>query len=370
MIPITRLSGQYATLKNEIDAALQQVLASGQFVLGPNVEALESELAGYLGCRHAVGVNSGTDALVLALRALDIGPGDEVITTPFTFFATGEAIAIVGASPVLADIEPESYNIAPASVAAAIGSRTRAILAVHLYGNPAEMRELVALARAHGLAIIEDCAQSIGAEIEGRRTGSFGDVACFSFFPSKNLGACGDGGLVTTPHDDVARRVRALRAHGSEVKYHNDEVGYNSRLDEIQAAILRVKLPHLEGWIEARRRLAARYCAGLADAGVALPVERPSTRCVYHQFTIRADNRDELRQSLRGAGVDSVVYYPVPLHLQKAFCDGRFERGMFPAAELAADQVLSLPMFPELSHAEQDAVVDAVRTWSASAVPA
>jgi len=370
MIPITRLDGQYASLQREIDAAVLRVLASGRFVLGTNVEALEYELAQYLGCRHAVAVNSGTDALVLALRAIDIGPGDEVITTPFTFFATAEAIEAVGATPVFADIDPQTYTIDPRSVAAAIGPRTRVILPVHLYGNPADMGELTALARARGIAVVEDCAQAIGAEINGQRVGSIGDVACFSFFPSKNLGACGDGGMVATQHADIAQRVRSLRAHGAETKYYHDEFGFNSRLDEIQAAILRVKLPHLEGWIQARRRIAARYRDGLAGAGVVLPVERSGTRCVYHQFTVRTDRRDALRDSLWAAGIEGVVYYPVPLHLQRAFRDRGFRVGMFPAAESAANQALSLPMFPELPHVEQDAVVDAVRVWAATALPA
>ena len=359
MIPIVDLTAQYLTLQSQLDAALRQVLASGQFILGPNVTAFENEAAAYLGTAHAVGLNSGTDALVLALRALDIGPGDEVITTPFSFAATSEAIVANGARPVFADIDPTTFNLDPASVSAAVTSRTQAIVPVHLYGLPAPMDAIARIASRHGLAVVEDCAQAFGATTGNRRVGAIGDIGCFSFFPSKNLGACGDAGLIATRSEQLARRVRSLRAHGSSTKYHHDEVGANSRLDELQAAVLRVKLPHVERWNEQRAAVAGRYREGLTGrADVTLPLEVPGSHHVYHQFTIRISDRDRVRERLQAAFIQTMVYYPLPLHLQPLHRDLGHSAGAFPEAEAAAREVLSLPMFPELSAADQDTVVD------------
>lgn len=356
MIPILDLTQQYRTLKDEINAALEEVFTSGHFINGPNVRALEAEIASYTDCSHAVGLNSGTDALHLALRALDIGPGDEVITSPFTFVATTEAIGIVGATPVFVDIDPESYNIDPAAIEAAVTARTKAILPIHLYGNPAPMHDILEIAKRHGLAVVEDCAQAIGATIDGKKVGSFGDVGCFSFFPSKNLGAFGDGGMATTNRTDLAERMRSLRAHGGRVKYHHEELGVNSRLDEVQAAILRVKLPHLDAWIDRRRASAHAYSTALGSL-VAVPAERDGTRHVFHQYTVRVPNRDDVQKQLGADGVQTMVYYPVPLHLQEVHRALGYGEGAFPHAEEAAREVLSLPMFPELAREQLDDVV-------------
>ena len=358
MIPILDLKQQYQTLKTQIDAAVQDVFANGHFINGPNVQALEKEIAEYVGTKYAVGLNSGTDALHLALRALDIGAGDEVITTPFTFVATTEAIGIVGATPVFVDIDPETFNIDPKLIEAAITPRTKAILPVHLYGHPAPMHEIMEIAKRHNLAVVEDCAQAIGATIDGKMVGSFGDAGCFSFFPSKNLGAFGDGGMVTTNRDDLAGRFKSLRAHGGRIKYHHEELGVNSRLDEVQAAILRVKLPHLESWIDNRRANAHWYSENLR--GAATPKETDGTRHVYHQYTVRVANRDEVQKKLNEAGVQTMVYYPVPLHLQQVHASLGQGEGTFPHSERAAKEALSLPMFPELSPEQREAVRDAL----------
>lgn len=356
MIPILDLKQQYNQLKTQIDAAVSDVFANGHFINGPNVKALETEIAAYVGCEHGIGLNSGTDALHLALRALDIGPGDEVITCPFTFVATTEAIGIVGATPVFVDIDPGTYNMDPAQIEAAITPRTKAILPIHLYGNPAPMAEILAIAKKHGLAVIEDCAQAIGATIDGKKVGSFGDVGAFSFFPSKNLGAFGDGGMATTNRKDLADRMRSLRAHGGRVKYHHEELGVNSRLDEVQAAILRVKLPHLESWIDNRRANAHAYSEALAPV-VAVPAERDGIRHVFHQYTVRVADRDRVSKALADEGVQSMVYYPVPLHLQEVHRALGQGEGAFPHSERAAREVLSLPMFPELSPDDRATVV-------------
>jgi dTDP-4-amino-4,6-dideoxygalactose transaminase len=359
MIPIVDLTDQYRQISNEIERALGEVFSSGHYINGPNVRLLETEIAEYVGTRCAVGLNSGTDALHLALRALDVGPGDEVITTPFTFVATTEAIGMVGATPVFADIDPSTFNIDPAAIAAAITPRTAAIIPVHLYGYPAPMAEILQLAGKYGLAVVEDCAQAIGATIDGKRVGSFGDVGAFSFFPSKNLGAYGDAGMVTTDAPDLAERIRGLRAHGGRVKYHHEELGVNSRLDEVQAAILRVKLPHLEAWIEARRRHARRYGQAL-PSGVMKPKEEPGVRHVYHQYTIRVAERDRIQKALEDAQIQTMVYYPVPLHLQQVHARLGLRAGEFPHSERAASSVLSLPMYPELSERDRTAVADAL----------
>jgi len=358
LIPILELRSQYQQVKTEIDSAVSAVLADGQFINGPNVCELEQEIAQYVGVAHAVALNSGTDALHLALRAMGIGPGDEVITSPFSFIATTEAIGIVGAKPIFADIDRDSFTIDPPSVEAVITPRTRAIIPVHLYGAAAPMRELNAIANRYRLAIVEDCAQAIGAELDRKRVGSFG-VGCFSFFPSKNLGAYGDGGMLTTDDPQLAARVRSLRAHGGRRKYYHEELGVNSRLDEIQAAILRVKLRHLDRWIEMRRHHARGYSRQFeSDAGVRAPREGTGMRHVFHQYTVRLQEqeRDRVQRELLDAGVQTAVYYPVPLHRQIVHAPLGYAEGDFPQAEAAAREVLSLPIFPELSDAQRDHV--------------
>ena len=367
MLPICDLARQYQTLKSDIDAAVAGVLASGHYIMGPNVKAFEQELAAYLGAAHAIAMNSGTDALHLALRALEIGPGDEVITTAFTFAATSEAIGMVGATPVLVDIDPATFNLRADQVATVISERTRAILPVHLYGQPADMAPLLELATAHGVAVVEDCAQSIGSTWSApgqppRPTGTIGTIGCFSFFPTKNLGAAGDGGMCVTADPRLAERLRMLRSHGWKRKYFQEILGVNSRLDDLQAAILRVKLPHLDPWNLARRRLAARYDRLLADIpGVGVPGKLPETMPVYHQYTVRVPDRDRVAAALREAGIETQVYYPYPLHLLPIHATlGKIE-GAFPEAERACREVLSLPMFPELTDSEQDLVVAAIK---------
>jgi dTDP-4-amino-4,6-dideoxygalactose transaminase len=361
MIPILDLVAQYRSLKPQIDAAIEGVLESGSFIMGRNVELFEKEIASYLGVEHAIALNSGTDALHLGLRALGIGVGDEVITTPFTFVATTEAIGIVGARPVFVDIDPATFNIDAALIESAITPRTRAILPIHLYGNPAPLDEIAAIAKRHGLAVVEDCAQAIGADVGGRKVGTQSEIGCFSFFPSKNLGAYGDGGLVTTPDAKLAERLKALRTHGGRRKYYHDELGVNSRLDEIQAAILRVKLAHLDSWISARRSVAARYTSALRDnPALKVPVEQPARTHVYHQYTIRVRDRDHVKEALANSGVQSMVYYPVPLHLQNVHKQLAAAQGSFPYSEQAAREVLSLPIFPELSAIAQNQVIEAV----------
>jgi dTDP-4-amino-4,6-dideoxygalactose transaminase len=357
-IPILDLTRQYKTIKPQIDRAVLDVLAAGVYINGSNVRALEDEIARYAGTQHAVALNSGTDALHLALRALDIGPGDEVITTPFTFVATTEAIGMVGATPVFADIDPRTFNLDPSSIERAVTPRTRAILPVHLYGLMSGMDEVLAIAARHGLAVVEDCAQAIGAHWDGRPAGSAGTIGCFSFFPSKNLGAYGDGGMLVTGDAEIAARVRRLRAHGAAVKYHHDELGVNSRLDEIQAAILRVKLQHLDEWIESRRAVAARYTTSLSHlSAVETPSSPAGSRHVYHQYTVRVGERDEVARALERGGIQTMIYYPVPLHLQAVHASLGYGTGDFPQAEAAASDVLSLPMFPELEDVEIDRTI-------------
>ncbi len=362
MIPILDLKGQYQQLKAELEAAMCEAAAGTRYILGPNVKALEGEIAAYCDCAVGVGVGNGTDALHLALRALRIGPGDEVITVPFTFVATTEAIGIVGATPVFVDIDPVTYNMDPAQIAAAITPATKAILPVHLYGQPCDMDSIMAVARERGLAVVEDCAQAIGATHKGRKVGSFGDLGCLSFFPSKNLGAFGDAGMIVSNDAELAGRTEFLRRHGGRVKYHHEELGLNSRLDEIQAAVLRVKLRYLDAWSEARRRRAYRYNELLADVpGVTTPREIPDVRAVYHQYTILVPERDRVQKELADAGVQTMIYYPVPLHRQEVHAHLGVAEGAFPHSEEAARHCLSLPMFPELTDEQQDTVVAAVR---------
>lgn len=360
-IPLLDLTAEVEFLWQPLQAAVQEVLRSGQFIMGPAVAQLEKEVAVYLGVQHAVAVNSGTDALVIALRALGIGPGDQVITSAFTFFATAEAISHVGAEPVLVDIEPDTYNLDPAEVEEAITTRTRAIIPVHLFGHAADMDQLTELAERHGLHLVEDVAQAFGGRVGGRMLGAIGAIGAFSFFPSKNLGAYGDGGLIATNDEALAEAARMLRAHGSRRKYHNEVLGYNSRLDSLQAAILRVKLPHLNEWNRRRQEAAAHYRSLLAGLpGVVLPTERPGVEHVYHQYTIRigGGRRDEIQQALSASGIGTMVYYPVPLHRLPVYEHLGFH---LPRAEAAAQEVLSLPMGPFLRPEQQEEVAAALR---------
>ncbi len=359
MIPLCDLRKQYAALKEEIDAAMQQVATDARYILGPNVREFEREMADYCGSRYAIGVGSGTDALTLALRGLNVGAGDEVITTPFTFIGTTEAICVVGAKPVFVDIDPHTYNIDVQQIEQAVTPRTKAILPVHLYGQPCEMDRIVEIAEWHGLDIVEDCAQAIGATHRGQQVGTFGKAGCFSFFPSKNLGCFGDGGMVVTDDPQVYERVEMLRRHGGKVKYHHTEIGLNSRLDELQAAILRVKLPHLDSWSAARRRCAYQYNQLLRGmSSVESPAEIPSVEAVYHQYTVQVENRDAVSSLLTQAGIGNAVYYPVSLHLQEVHRNLNYRLGSFPHAEHASNRCLSLPMFPELEAAQQERVFE------------
>ncbi len=363
MIPMVDLRAQYQALKPEIDAALAQVLESTQFILGANVQAFEREAADYLGVAHTIACASGTDALHLALRALGIGPGDEVITPAFTFIATAEAIAYVGATPVFADVDPASYNLDPAAVTAALSPRTRAILPVHLFGQPADMAALGAIAARHELLLIEDCAQSFGAHIDGRQSGAFGAAGCFSFFPSKNLGCFGDGGLISTSDDTTAEELRVLRNHGMRLRYHHEMIGYNSRLDEMQAAILRCKLPHIDDYNTNRRRVAAGYREGLAGSGLTIPHEDGIGRHVYHQYTLLAESgeqRERLMAALAAADIAAAIYYPIPLHRQQAF-GGALDDCRLPVAEDLAARCFSLPIYPELTDRQVAQICDVLR---------
>ncbi|WP_429884925.1 DegT/DnrJ/EryC1/StrS family aminotransferase [Geoalkalibacter halelectricus] len=346
-IPMVDLRQQYQALKNDIDQALQGVLESTHFILGPNVQAFEQEAAAYLGVKHAVGCASGTDALHLALRAAGIKEGDEVITPAFTFIATAEAISYVGARPVFVDIDARTFNLDPSLVEAAITSRTRAILPVHLFGQPADLVALREICSRRGLLLIEDCAQSFGADIGGQMTGGFGLAGCFSFFPSKNLGCFGDGGLVTTNDEGLAQELLVLRNHGSRERYHHSVIGYNSRLDEMQAAILRIKLKHIDEYNRLRRRNAHLYNEGLKGLPVTTPFEDGKSVHVFHQYTLLVEGRERVQQALSDAGIASAVYYPIPLHRQEVYQE-LLAATSLPVTEQAAGRVLSLPMFPEL----------------------
>lgn len=361
MIPMVDLKGQYQLLKADIDAALHAVLESTQFILGPNVQSFEQEAAAHLKVKHAISCANGTDALHLAVRAAGIGAGDEVITTPFTFIATAEAIRYVGAIPVFVDIDPQTFNLDVDRLEAAITPRSKAIIPVHLFGQPADMAPLMALADKHGLKVIEDCAQSFGAACGEGMTGGIGLAGCHSFFPSKNLGCYGDGGMITTNDDALADALRRLRNHGSQQRYHHDIIGYNSRLDEMQAAILRVKLRHIDRFNAERRRAAHRYSAALAQIdGVTPPHKDAKGRHVYHQYTLLSPRRDALQKALSDAQIASAIYYPIPLHRQKAFADTCID-SRFPISEKVAAECLSLPIYPELTDAQIDRVLDVIR---------
>ncbi len=388
MIPLLDLKAQYAPIREEIRAAIDRVADAQHFIGGPEVEALEREVAAYSQAQFGIGVSSGTDALLVALMAIDLRPGDEVITTPYTFFATAGSIYRLGGRPVFVDIDPRTYNIEPAQIEAAITDRTRAIIPVHLFGQMADMDPIMDIARRHGLVVIEDAAQAIGAEYKGRRAGSIGHFGCFSFFPSKNLGAFGDGGLITTNDPDLAHRARLLRNHGAEPKYYHKLVGGNFRLDALQAAVLRVKLKYLDDWTAARQRNAGRYRrlfaqASLAekeDSGsgmterstqyavhntqhpVALPHDAGYGRHIYNQFVIRVERRERVMAVLRERQIGHEIYYPVPLHLQECFASLGYRPGDLPESERAAKETLALPIYPELTEEMQAAVVNAIAT--------
>jgi len=386
-VPLLDLKAQYTAIRDEIRAAIDRVADAQQFILGPEVEALEREVAAYSGCAYGIGVSSGTDALLVALMAIDVRPGDEVITTPYTFFATAGSIARLGAVPVFVDIDPLTFNIDPTAIEARITPRTRVIMPVHLYGQMADMDPIMDIAQRHGLVVIEDAAQAIGSEYKGRRAGSIGHMGCFSFFPSKNLGGFGDGGMVTTNDAALAERIRLLRGHGAYPKYYHKLIGGNFRLDALQAAVLRVKLKYLDDWTAGRQRNAATYRRLFAEAGltidppscltagcharnkgdctlppgrVVLPVEAPDRRHIYNQFVIRVAQRDQVMAALKARQIGHEIYYPVPLHLQECFAYLGQRPGDLPASECAAAETLALPIYPELTDAMLAAVVEAV----------
>ncbi|HEX5731478.1 MAG TPA: DegT/DnrJ/EryC1/StrS family aminotransferase [Blastocatellia bacterium] len=379
-VPLLDLKAQHALIRDEVREAIDRVVESQHFILGPEVEALEKEIAAYSRCEYGIGVSSGTDALLVALIAIDLKPGDEVITTPYTFFATAGAIARLGAKPVFVDIDPLSYNIDAGAVEAAVTERTRAIIPVHLYGQMVDMDPIMEIAERRGLCVIEDAAQAIGSEYRGRRAGSIGHMGCFSFFPSKNLGGVGDGGMVTTNDSELAHRVKLIRNHGYSPKYYNKVVGGNFRLDAIQAAVLRVKLKYLDQWTEARQGNAAAYrnlfgeaglCVTLDEfsagsPGVVLPFESPDVRHIYNQFVIRSRRRDELVSHLKERQIGTEIYYPVPMHMQECFADLGYRKGRFPASECAADQTLALPIYPELTREMLETVVEAISGFTSS----
>ena len=367
-VPLLDLQAQYVSLRDDLQQAVERVMSSQRFVLGDEVRGLENSIASYCQTKHAVGCASGSDALLLALMTLDVKAGDEVITTPFTFFATGACIARLGARPVFVDIDPDTYNIDPSRVADAITSRTKAIMPVHLYGQCAAMDPLLDLGKRRGIPIIEDAAQAIGATDNGRPAGSMGLMGSFSFYPTKNLGGAGDGGILTTNDDDVAARLRRLRAHGGSNEYEHEEVGINSRLDELQAAVLRVKLPRLDSWSEERARKAAFYTKLLNEADLSFPLATPYVRedgrHIFHQYVIRVPgNRDALMEHLKARGVGTKVYYPIPLHLQKCFNYLGYKAGQFPESESAAKETFALPAYPELTEEQQVYVVESIKSF-------
>jgi dTDP-4-amino-4,6-dideoxygalactose transaminase len=360
-VPYLDLKAQYHSIKPEIDVAVTRVIESSQFVLGAEVAEFEREFAQHSGASECVALNSGTSALHLALLAVGVGPGDEVITVPFTFVASVAAVLYAGARPILIDIDRRSFTMDPSAIQASITPRTKAILPVHLYGQPADLDPIIEIARRHGLAVIEDAAQAHGAKYKGRPVGSIGDISCFSFYPTKNLGAYGEGGAITTNNSEYAKKIRMLRDWGQDGKYHHVLRGYNYRMEGLQGAILRVKLGHLEKWTEARRAVAAQYDRLLADSGVELPTEMAWARHVYHVYTLRTEDRDGLQASLRADGIQTAVHYGIPAHLQPAYADLGYGVGSLPESEAAARQVLSLPIYPELSETAIAKVVSAVK---------
>lgn len=368
-IPLIDLKAQFAAIEGEVRAALDSVLASQGFILGPEVAALEEEIAAYCDVGHGIGVSSGTDALLASLMALHIGPGDEVITTAFTFFATAGVIARLGARPVFVDINPGTYNMDPDGMAAAVTPRTRAVIPVHMFGRCCDMEAINDLAHRHGFPVVEDAAQAIGAEVGGRRAGALGRMGCFSFFPSKNLGAFGDGGMVVTDDAELAEKLRILRVQGAKPKFHHAVIGGNFRLDALQAAVLRVKLRHLDGWTEARQANAARYNARFADLGLApdrlITPSMPEGRHVFHQYVIRTPRRDDLMAFLKDRGIGCGVYYPSPLHVQECFAHLAQGPGSLPEAETAARETLALPAYAEMGEERLERVVASVAEFFA-----
>jgi len=371
-VPVLDLRDQYSGLKKDFMTSFERLFDSGAFILGPDVEKLEAELGQYLGAKHTIGVSSGTDALWLSLKALGVGPGDKVLTSPFTFFATVSSILSAGAEPVFVDIDPATFNLDPAKTEEALSAdkqrKIKAIVPVHLYGQPAEMEAFQRLAEKFQCGLIEDAAQAIGSEYHGKRTGTLGNLCCFSFFPTKNLGALGDAGLVSTNDDKLAETVRKLRTHGSKQKYYHEILGSNCRIDTMQAAFLRVMLPHLNGWIEARQKCADYYDKGLARLSehVEIPRRAPNTVHSFHQYTIRVKQggRESLKRFLTELEIGTAVYYPVPCHLQKALDRFGFRQGNFPLSERAAEEVLSLPIYPNLSTEKQDLVIQGITKWT------
>jgi len=362
-VPMADLKAQYQSIRRDIDDAVHAVMENSRFILGDNVGKLEEEISQYCGAAYGVGVNSGTDALLLALSALGVGRGDEVITTPFTFVATVEVIALLGATPVFADIDPATYNLDPTRVEEKITSKTKVIMPVHLYGQTADVKRLTEIAKKHDLRLVCDGAQAIGAECDGKPIGVYGDITTLSFFPTKNLGGAGDGGMVLTNDTEIAEKVRCLRFHGSGGVYSYKLMGYCSRLDEIQAAILKVKLPHLDGWTTMRRNHADFYRSTLSDLDLALPVEVEGCKHVYHQFTVRCSDRDGLRAHLQANGVSTGIYYPYPLHLEEAYRYLGSKEGDQPEAERASHEVISLPIVPELSEEQMAHTVQSIRSF-------
>jgi len=358
-IPMLDLKAQHEPIKDEIKTALKKILDSGRFILGDNVSSLEQEVAAYHNVSGAVGLGSGTDALYLSLRALDIKEGDEVITTPFTFIATAEAITYVGATPVFADIDRDALNINPARIEEKITEKTKAIMVVHLFGQPADMDEIMAIARKHRLKVIEDSAQAFGAKYKGTPVGCIGDAGCFSFYPSKNLGSYGDGGMMITNNPEIYEKVKLLRNHGTTGPYQHSFIGYNSRLDEIQAAILRIKLKQIDTYNRNRRNIASLYTSLLANA-VQCPAELNDRTHVYHQYTIMTPKRVEVKKALQDNSISSVVYYPVPLHFQEAFTYLGYKAGDFPESESAANEVMSLPIYPELEPVKAQMIAEVI----------
>jgi dTDP-4-amino-4,6-dideoxygalactose transaminase len=366
-VPFLNLAAQYESLKSELLPAIEKTLASGHYVLGPNVSALEQEIAAFTANEFGVGVNSGSDALTLALRALDVGPGDEVITSPFTYIAPAESIHQVGAKIVFADIHPRTFNLDPAAVEKRITSKTKAIIPVHLFGQAAPLDELLALATPRRIPLIEDCAQAIGATYKGQPVGSFGAMGCFSFYPTKNLGADGDGGMVVTKDAALAKKLRMLRVHGIERRYHHDLHGYNSRLDELQAAILRVKLPHLKRWNARRAEIARYYAQNLEHLPLEFPVTAKENTHVFHVYAVLTDRRDALQKFLAEKDVPTLIYYPLPLHLQKVYEHLGYKAGDFPMAEKISKIILPLPMYPELTKEQLDHVIGGILGFFAQA---
>jgi dTDP-4-amino-4,6-dideoxygalactose transaminase len=362
-ISLLDLKAQLETIRGEVLEAVEKVLDSGQYIMGPEVKAFEEEVAKYVGVKHAIGVGNGTDALLLALDAAGIGAGDEVITTPFTFFATAEVVSRLGATPVFVDIDPKTYNIDVDQIKAKINEKTKAIIPVHIFGQPANMDEVMELAEKYNLFVLEDAAQAMGSEYKGRKIGSLGHAATYSFFPTKNLGGYGDGGMVVTNDDELASKIRILRVHGSNPKYYHSMIGYNSRLDAIQAAILRIKLRHLDEWNNARRQKAALYNELLKDTPLVTPYEAEDRKHIYHLYIVQAEDRDDLMAYLKEKGISTGVYYPVPLHRQEVYQSLGYAEGSIPNAEYMAKRTFALPLYAELEDETIHAIVDTIKTY-------